>query len=277
MSDLYCGPSDEDGLSNSGHPPLVGDVPAPNAHAEGFVRSIKEERLNRLVPLGERHLRRAIAEYVLHLPGRTAPSWPPKPATTPEVSTDSSSASWPPAPTRAPHASACAPYREQIVAALALGRNAMAIWQDLVSDRGFPARYASVRRFVGPLRGPAAVDAHVVITTAPGEDYGESPVMVSVPGIDDDPSTFPSVSRTGLRIMSYRDSSQTRRSLGRRAAFSAGRAGDPTKVRASRFIVKSIWMYTSVDFTSTWPRKSLIVIRGTPAWSKCMALVCRRV
>jgi transposase len=121
-------------------------------------------------------------------------AWPPKPATTPEVSTDtglpkpattgevstdSPPAAWPPAPMRAPRASACEPYREQIVAALALGRNAMAIWQDLVSDRGFPARYASVRRFVGQLRGPAAIDAHVVITTAPGEDYGETGVMVS--------------------------------------------------------------------------------------------------
>jgi hypothetical protein len=37
-----------------------------NAHAERFVRSIKEECLDRLVPLGERHFRRAIAEYIAH-------------------------------------------------------------------------------------------------------------------------------------------------------------------------------------------------------------------
>jgi transposase InsO family protein len=36
------------------------------ARAERFVRSIKEECLARLVPLGERHFRRAIAEYVAH-------------------------------------------------------------------------------------------------------------------------------------------------------------------------------------------------------------------
>ena len=57
----------------------------------------------------------------------------------------------------------------------------MAIWQDLVSDHGFPARYASVRRFVVQLRGHAAVEARVVITTAPGEegqvDYGEGPMV----------------------------------------------------------------------------------------------------
>jgi transposase InsO family protein len=37
-----------------------------NAHAERFVRSIKEECLDRLIPLGERHFRRAIMEYVAH-------------------------------------------------------------------------------------------------------------------------------------------------------------------------------------------------------------------
>ena len=60
------------------------------------------------------------------------------------VSTDAAS----PAPTRAPSASACEPYRELIVEALRHGRNAVAIWQDLVDDHGFSARYASVRRFV---------------------------------------------------------------------------------------------------------------------------------
>jgi transposase InsO family protein len=41
---------------------------APNcsAHAERFVRSIKEECLDRLIPLGERHLRRTLAEFVAH-------------------------------------------------------------------------------------------------------------------------------------------------------------------------------------------------------------------
>ena len=41
---------------------------APNAkaYAERFVRSIQEERLDRIVPIGERHFRRAVAEYVEH-------------------------------------------------------------------------------------------------------------------------------------------------------------------------------------------------------------------
>ena len=37
-----------------------------NAYAERFVRSIKEECLTRVVPLGERHLRCLVREYVAH-------------------------------------------------------------------------------------------------------------------------------------------------------------------------------------------------------------------
>jgi transposase len=120
--------------------------------------------------------------------------WPPKPATTPAVSTDpepSKPATTPavstdPAhsssPGRAPSASACEPYREVIAEALGRGRNAMAIWQDLVDDHGFAARYASVRRFVATLRGAAPAEPRVVITTAPGlegqVDYGGDGPMV---------------------------------------------------------------------------------------------------
>jgi putative transposase len=41
-------------------------APNGNAHAERFVRSIKEECLNRVIPRGERHFRRAIHEFVEH-------------------------------------------------------------------------------------------------------------------------------------------------------------------------------------------------------------------
>ena len=41
-------------------------APNANAHAERFVRSIKEECLDRLIPFGERHFRRAVAEFVGH-------------------------------------------------------------------------------------------------------------------------------------------------------------------------------------------------------------------
>jgi transposase InsO family protein len=41
-------------------------APNANAHAERFVRSIKHECLDRMVPLGERHLRRVLTEFVDH-------------------------------------------------------------------------------------------------------------------------------------------------------------------------------------------------------------------
>jgi len=41
-------------------------APNCNAYAERFVRSIKEECLDLVIPLGEGHLRRTIAEFVVH-------------------------------------------------------------------------------------------------------------------------------------------------------------------------------------------------------------------
>ena len=103
---------------------------------------------------------------------------PPKPAISGEVSTDPIAV---PSPGRAPSASACEPYRELIEEAMGRGRNAVAIWQDLVDDHGLIARYASVRRFVVKLRGSTPAEARVVITTEPGEeaqvDYGEGPMV----------------------------------------------------------------------------------------------------
>jgi transposase InsO family protein len=40
--------------------------PNLNAYAERFVRSIKEECLSKIIPIGELHLRHAIDEYVAH-------------------------------------------------------------------------------------------------------------------------------------------------------------------------------------------------------------------
>jgi len=44
-------------------------APNCNAHAERFVRSIREECLNRVIPLGERHFRRTLAEFAAHYHG----------------------------------------------------------------------------------------------------------------------------------------------------------------------------------------------------------------
>src|SRR5262249_49201299 len=61
------------------------------------------------------------------------------------------------------------------------GRNAMAIWQDLVSDHGFVGGYEAVKRFVRKLRGPQRSEPAGIILTTPGEeaqvDYGSGPMV----------------------------------------------------------------------------------------------------
>jgi len=44
-------------------------APNANAYAERFVRSIKQECLNRVIPFGERHLHQTIAEFIEHYHG----------------------------------------------------------------------------------------------------------------------------------------------------------------------------------------------------------------
>jgi transposase len=86
-----------------------------------------------------------------------------------------------PQPGRSPSASACEPHREVIELGLSRGRNAMAIWQDLVDTRGFASCYQSVRRFVSKLHPSRPPEACAVIETAPGEeaqvDYGAGPMV----------------------------------------------------------------------------------------------------
>ena len=58
-------------MSDSGIRVVLTPVRAPNAnaYAERFVRSIKEECLDRLIPMGERHFCRAVREFVAHYHG----------------------------------------------------------------------------------------------------------------------------------------------------------------------------------------------------------------
>ncbi len=69
-----------------------------------------------------------------------------------------------------PGPSACEPYREAIDLGISRGRNARAIWQDLVSEYGFASSYQSVQRFVRKRRGTQTPEARVVIVTAPGQE-----------------------------------------------------------------------------------------------------------
>ena len=72
--------------------------------------------------------------------------------------------------------SACEPHRAWIEAQVALGRNAVSVYQDLVDQHGFTHQYNSVKRFVATLkaRAPERFD---VLEFPPGEeaqvDYGQ--------------------------------------------------------------------------------------------------------
>jgi transposase len=145
----------------------------------------------------------------------------PKPAI--DVTTDFgaetgaiSTASAEPKPGRCPSASACVPYREAIELGLARGRNAMAIWQDLVDQCNFTAGYQSVRRFVRHLQAKSVPEPRAVIQTAPAEeaqvDYGDGP-MVRDPQTGKYRRTRLFVltlgfSRKSVRLLTFRSSSQ---------------------------------------------------------------------
>jgi len=153
-------------------------------------------------------------------PGVSTDSGHPKPATTVATSTDlppEFRRSAAPTPVRSPTASACEPYRSLIEDALGRGRNAMAIWQDLVDDHQFPAGYASVKRFVVKRRGVTTPEARAIIVTAPGEeaqvDYGAGP-MVRHPGTGKYRRTRLFVltlgySRKSVRLLLWKSSSKT--------------------------------------------------------------------
>ena len=73
-----------------------------------------------------------------------------------------------PSPQPSPRASACEGYREAIKLGLSRGRNARAIWRDVVSEYAFASSYQSVQRFVRKLRGTQVPEARVVIVTPAG-------------------------------------------------------------------------------------------------------------
>jgi transposase len=165
---------------------------------------LSEEKKQQVIALGrlgwslrriqcETHIRRETAAAYLKAAGiaiRAPGGWghggPAKPAI--EVITDFGAKSADqkvvpeePTPGRSPSASAAEAYREQIEVGLAKGRNARAIWQDLVDAHGFTAGYLSIQRYVRKLRGAAMPEACAVIETAPGEeaqvDYGTGPMV----------------------------------------------------------------------------------------------------
>ncbi len=134
-----------------------------------------------------------------------------------EVTTDFGQPISPPTANQDRATSACLPYRELIERGLDIGRNAMAIWQDLVSDHAFPHGYQTVKRFVRKLHGSQSAPAVGIILTAAGEeaqvDYGTGP-MVRDPQSSKYRRTRLFVltlgySRKSVRLLVFRSSSQT--------------------------------------------------------------------
>ena len=146
--------------------------------------------------------------------GQTPPPWPPAPsaarvahadggcasacepnersgsANSPGVATGSEAPEGQTPPARPPAAgrgcvSACEPHRNWIEAQVGLGRNAVAIYQDLVELHAFSAAYNSVKRFVAKLkaRAPERFD---VLEFLPGEeaqvDYGQGALTLAGAG-----------------------------------------------------------------------------------------------
>jgi len=142
-----------------------------------------------------------------------------KPANENEVTTGFGvelSDSRPKAAKRALSTSFCEPFRDAIELSLSRDRNAMAIWQDLVSESGFRGGYQTVKRFVRKLRGNQPLQPRAVILTAPGEeaqvDYGTGP-MVRDPQTGKYRRTRLFVltlgySRKAVRLLTFRSSSR---------------------------------------------------------------------
>ena len=207
---------------------------------------LNEEKRQQVIALGrlgwslrriERtaHIRReTVGAYLraVGIPVRRAGGWgrtPPKPAN--EVITDPAPAkpanevitdfgaelsARGPRPSHSRSASASAPFRDAIELGLSHGRNAMAIWQDLVDTCGFTGSYQSVQRFILKLRPGNSPEACAVIETAPGEecqvDYGTGP-MVRDPATGKYRRTRLFVmtlgySRKSVRLLVFRSSSQ---------------------------------------------------------------------
>ena len=129
---------------------------------------------------------------------------------------------------------AAAAYRDTVAEKLDAGLTIQRIYQDLVEDFSYGYSYESVKRYVrqlAPTRRAAGV-----MHSLPGEDYGQTAVMVSPKGS----RTWDSLPSGIAPHNSYKASSQASRSLGRRAAFGLVDVGEPARASASRFIPRSI-------------------------------------
>ena len=134
-----------------------------------------ERRIARETGFHRATIRRIALEVAAELSKCTTPS---EVATdSAKVATDPKCTTRPEVPTDPPRSrSVCEPYRRFIEAEAAKGRNAVAIYQDLVEHHGYPGAYNAVKRFVGKLR-PRDPKISCRFETEPGQeaqvDYGE--------------------------------------------------------------------------------------------------------
>jgi transposase len=138
-----------------------------------LANGVSQREIERRIGVSGKTIRRYISNSrgVATGSDQTPAPWPPvQEANSPGVATGSVQ-SGPPRPPAIPKAaaSACAAHRAFIEAQVGLGRNAMAIYQDLVEVHGFTHRYNSVKRFVRCLkaRDPERFD---VLEFPPGEE-----------------------------------------------------------------------------------------------------------
>jgi transposase/5S rRNA maturation endonuclease (ribonuclease M5) len=116
---------------------------------------ISQREINRKTGIDRKTIRRYARSYESGAAEGTEVSKSPTPATGSGGPTDQNPPPWPPASeARLPKLarSACECHREWIEAQVTLGRNGMAIYQDLVELFGFAHRYNSVKRFVRHLK-----------------------------------------------------------------------------------------------------------------------------
>jgi hypothetical protein len=181
----------------------------------------------------------------------------------------------PSSPLPSPRVSACTAYREAIELELGRGRNAMAIWQDLVDQYGFASSYQSVQRFVRKLRGRQTPEARVVIVTAPGQeaqvDYGAGPMVR-------DPETRKyrrtrlfvmtlGCSRKAVRLLTFRSSARTWAELHERAFR---RLGGTTRI----VVLDNLLARACSSPTSTIPRS---ILSTATCWRTTARSQCRVV
>lgn len=130
--------------------------PALQSTVETLLKNeISQREISRKTGIDRKTIRRYARSYKSTAAEETAVSKSPTPATGSDGPTDQNPPPWPPAsetkiPTLA--RSACECHREWIEAQVKLGRNGMAIYQDLVELFSFSHRYNSVKRFVQHLK-----------------------------------------------------------------------------------------------------------------------------